>query len=396
MNDQQSRLILSILMLVILVSVVLAWLGVLPPDRTAELLLNGSAVHPAEPSAPAGQSDLPGSDEPVLLPLTIDRSEPAVESEIALRRWPQVSAIPAIRSIDLSVYTGRERDAHPLSGITVFLDPGHGGHDSGATYPAHAQNPINTEADINLAVSHKVKAQLEALGATVEMIRTQDDWQSIFYRIAYTNKVLWERFKTDLEAAGYSTAEVEHLGPLMDEVMTINSDFDSAGGRGVMSGVGASFDLRLLLDLAYQYPDVLYLSIHCNALEDNDPTGGLQVFFLDSAGAYREENDFARQHENIALAAPVYQLYRDAERERLAILIRDGILEQIPELKYTGQADIQSKNYAVLRELNLTGALIELGFLSSPEDRELLLDDTANQQMAEAIADAVYRYYCQP
>lgn len=396
MNDQQSHLILSILMLVILVSVVLAWLGVLPPDNSAELLLRGDTLSHGQTEAPADQPAAPAENDPDRLTLPVDQAEPAVESETALRRWPQISAIPTIRTVDLSGYAGRERKDSPLAGITVFLDPGHGGQDSGAIYPAHTQDPLYTEADINLAVSQKAKVQLEALGATVYLIRERDDWQSIFYRIAYANKVLWERFKTDLAAAGYSTGEVDHLGPLMDEIMAINSDFDSEGGRGVMRGVGARADLRLLLDLAYQYPDALYLSIHCNALEDDDPTGGLQVFYLDSAGAYREENDFALQHENIAQAAPVYQLYRDADRKRLAILIRDGILEQIPELKYTGQADIQTKNYAVLRELNLTGALIELGFLSSPRDREILLNDNANQQMAEALADAVYRYYCQP
>lgn len=58
----------------------------------------------------------------------------------------------------------------PLSGITIMLDPGHGGSDSGAVGPL-----INyPEKDINLKTSLKLRDELEALGAKVLMTRTSD------------------------------------------------------------------------------------------------------------------------------------------------------------------------------------------------------------------------------
>ncbi len=401
MNNQKTRLLLSFLMLVLLVTVILSWLGVLPADSTGDKILGlipDESIQAAEPDPAESEISVetnPSIDQSQLLQLNLSESPAISGAENGLQRWPDESTLPDLIKVDLSAYQNWEKSEQALTGITVFLDPGHGGHDSGATYPAHAQKPEINESEVNLAVSLKTKAQLEALGATVYLIREQDEWLSIFYRVAYANKRILERFQADLVNAGYQTLAVDSLMPAMDEIMTKNSDFDSDGGRGIMSGVGARPSLRTLLDVGYQYPDVLFLSIHCNALEDNDPTGGLQVYYLDAATAYTKENEFAKENENLALAAPVYQYYRNDARARLANLILDGILDQIPELKYPGLSDVQTENFAVLRELNVTSVLIELGFLSSPEDRKILMNDNQRQKMAQAIADAVYQYYCQ-
>ncbi|MDD2534688.1 MAG: N-acetylmuramoyl-L-alanine amidase [Eubacteriales bacterium] len=408
MNNQKARLMLSILMLVALLTVALAWLGVLPSDETASRLSQNDIKDKRDPAdrgdagdegdeGTAATANLTNPDTGLpLKDLTIDASEIIHVADNSLKKWPAKSSIETLHSVDLADYLGRDRASKPLEGITVFLDPGHGGIDSGATYPAHSSNPEVNESDINLAVAFKTRDELAGLGATVVLIREDNQWLSIFYRIAFTGQALLERFKSDLVAAGYQSSQVNALGPAMDEIMRINSDFDQDGGRGIMSGVGMQNDLRLLLDIEAQYPEILYLSIHCNALEDNDPMGGLQVYYLDNEAVYQQENEFGLQHENITEAKPVYQFYRDAERARLANLIRNGILDEIPTLEYQGLADVQTENYAVLRETNLTSVLIELGFLSSPVDRPILKNSSQQQLMAQAIANAVYQFYCTP
>lgn len=58
-----------------------------------------------------------------------------------------------------------------LTGVTVFIDAGHGGKDIGAP----GLNPnVNFEAERNLALAYKIKAELESIGATVVMSRTSD------------------------------------------------------------------------------------------------------------------------------------------------------------------------------------------------------------------------------
>ncbi len=62
-----------------------------------------------------------------------------------------------------------------LTGIKIVIDAGHGGKDIGA--PGLRPN-TNTEAERNLSLAYKLKAKLEAYGATVIMTRTNDTTMS--------------------------------------------------------------------------------------------------------------------------------------------------------------------------------------------------------------------------
>ena len=69
----------------------------------------------------------------------------------------------------------------PLAGITIMLDPGHGGSDSGA------QGPLGlayAEKTINLNTALKLRTELELLGAKVLMTRTADVTLSLADRLA--------------------------------------------------------------------------------------------------------------------------------------------------------------------------------------------------------------------
>lgn len=59
----------------------------------------------------------------------------------------------------------------PLSGLTILVDPGHGGYDGGA----RAQDSGVWEKHINLQVALKTEAALKAQGAQVVMTRREDD-----------------------------------------------------------------------------------------------------------------------------------------------------------------------------------------------------------------------------
>lgn len=59
----------------------------------------------------------------------------------------------------------------PLSGLTILVDPGHGGYDGGA----RARDSGVWEKHINLQVALKTEAALKAQGAQVVMTRREDD-----------------------------------------------------------------------------------------------------------------------------------------------------------------------------------------------------------------------------
>ncbi len=66
----------------------------------------------------------------------------------------------------------KERNSTSVSGKVIMLDPGHGGSDPGAIGSVVVGSSNVHEATLNLSIANKIKAKLEALGATVLMTRT--------------------------------------------------------------------------------------------------------------------------------------------------------------------------------------------------------------------------------
>ena len=72
----------------------------------------------------------------------------------------------------------RQRPPETLSGTVIYIDPGHGGSDPGAPLTAsHAT--LNHEKQVTLLMALKLKAKLEAKGATVHITRTTDAYFSL-------------------------------------------------------------------------------------------------------------------------------------------------------------------------------------------------------------------------
>jgi N-acetylmuramoyl-L-alanine amidase len=71
---------------------------------------------------------------------------------------------------------------HGASGLTVVLDPGHGGHDSGAVGPAGTR-----EAAVNLAVAIRMRACLEEAGVRAAMTRRADVYIPLRERVEQAN-----------------------------------------------------------------------------------------------------------------------------------------------------------------------------------------------------------------
>lgn len=69
-----------------------------------------------------------------------------------------------------------------LSGITVMLDVGHGGYDGGAV--GEHDGLYAEEADCNLALAHALRKELESIGATVIMNRTEDETLTVDERLS--------------------------------------------------------------------------------------------------------------------------------------------------------------------------------------------------------------------
>lgn len=74
-----------------------------------------------------------------------------------------------------------------LDGLTIVLDPGHGGADFGVD-PAGSGL---TEKELTLAIALRMRDQLAALGAAVYLTRATEDYVTLNARVRFSNALLF-------------------------------------------------------------------------------------------------------------------------------------------------------------------------------------------------------------
>ncbi|WP_434381774.1 N-acetylmuramoyl-L-alanine amidase family protein [Melittangium boletus] len=216
----------------------------------------------------------------------------------------------------------------------VVVDPGHGGIKEGATSPKGVR-----EKDIALQIARRVRAHLEKdLGAQVLMTRDEDMDLDLPARVDFSNK---------------------------------------------------------------QRPDV-FLSIHCNAMPTKRTRArvqGLETYFL-SANASNATARAAADREN-AEAPATRQARRDST---LALILQDlertETHQDSSRLAYaihpklvsaTGGSDrgVLQAPFYVLNGVEAPAVLIEVGYLSHPEEGRRLGNADYQETLATAIVDGV-------
>lgn len=278
------------------------------------------------------------------------------------------SVVPGTAFLALSEAGG------PLAGKVILLDPGHGGADPGCVYPA--EHPELLESSINLQVAKQAKQALEQQGATVVLLRTADVWSSLYQRLGLTHLYCLQ-YASQVGRNPFSQAEQAELVDELEQVVAANSNLKSA--QGIFRGPGVSPQLRQLMQLEQQLTDLLLLSIHVNSNQDSSPHG-TQVYYINDAEANSQpsaENYTGRNGpQNAALAEHLYA----------------AITAAVPELRTSAQATLP-QNLAVLREHNLTGVLIELGFITNPIDRVHLASPQSIEKICAGIAQGCIRFF---
>ena len=224
--------------------------------------------------------------------------------------------------------------------FTLVIDPGHGGHDAGAL------GAISKEKNINLAVALRFGKYVEQNLPEVRVIDTR---------------------KTDV------------FIPLSERANIANR---------------ANADL--------------FISVHTNALPAGKVARGFETYTL---GMHRAKDNLdvaMRENSVISMEKDYQQRYqgfdpRSSESYIIFEFIQGKNMERSVELArmiQRGVCDganrpdkgVHQAGFLVLRETSMPGCLIELGFITTPDEERLLNNDSRVDDIARGIYEAFAKY----
>ena len=228
----------------------------------------------------------------------------------------------------------------PAKEFLVVLDPGHGGEDPGAVNKDGVR-----EKHIVLDIAKKISLRLKnEPGINVKLTREDDLFLPLATRV---------RIAQVLNA---------------DLFLSIHADsFTNARPRGasvfVLSKKGASSKLAS------------HLAEHANL---SDRVGGINTSSASSTAV------------DVALTG----IFKDG-KERASRNIAQLTLDHLSLINVVHGKEIHAAGFAVLKSPAIPSALVEVGFISNPNDAKLLLDNTYRNRVAEQIAAAIVEYKAQ-
>ncbi|MBP5530684.1 MAG: N-acetylmuramoyl-L-alanine amidase, partial [Lentisphaeria bacterium] len=125
----------------------------------------------------------------------------------------------------------------------------------------------------------------------------------------------------------------------------------------------------------------LFVSIHFNAAEKKS-FHGIETFALTPAGA-------ASTSGGPPLNKRFFGNFFDANNLLLAYTIQKALLRR------TGAFDrgVKRARFAVLKDIDAPGVLVEVGFVSNPREEQMMLNPAYRDKIARGIAEGIIVYH---
>ncbi|HEX9940829.1 MAG TPA: N-acetylmuramoyl-L-alanine amidase [Thermoanaerobaculia bacterium] len=246
----------------------------------------------------------------------------------------------------VEVPTGPAVPRETAPGIrTIVIDPGHGGTETGAIGPSGVP-----EKELTLQLSRELASKIaQRVGARVVLTRYDDATLPLDTRTAIANQNQGDLFisvhlNSSLGSGAFGT-ETYFLSPQATDARAARAaQAENAGNAGAAGKAPAT---------------------PATTGEDAAAQQDLQLILWDLA-----------------------QSHHMAESQRFANLVQ-GELNQTLQLKDRG---VKQAPFRVLMGATMPAVLVELGFVSNPEEEKKLKDPAYRDQLVDALARAVARY----
>ncbi len=228
------------------------------------------------------------------------------------------------------------RVERPAERPLIFIDAGHGGRDPGASGTG------SRESAVTLAAALALKQELERTGRyRVRLTRESDAYVALYRRVA----------------------------------------------------------------IARQADADLFISLHADAGAD-PATRGASVYTLSEQGAGRAVREFTRGenwHRSLNLPG------RDPSVDRILLdMTQRATQNRSAQLARTLLGELEGADHPMLRRSHrdaglavllapdVPAVLLEMGFITNPEDERMLNDSRARRRLMRAVADGIDRYFREP
>jgi N-acetylmuramoyl-L-alanine amidase len=275
---------------------------------------------------------------------------------------------------------------------TIVVDAGHGGHDNGAT--GQYENSLRSkEKDVTLAISKKVVAELKKQLPELNIVptRTTDIYQPVNDKARIANE-----YKGDLFLCIHADSGPLKTGRRQIGTRTVTRYKVTYTGKGKK---------RKKKSTPYQVTEPVYeyfklplkasgTSVYIFAAHK---TSAKLKAIMDEVGEFEiETNEGDSTYTPIDFSSPgnktiaqIYATRYQMKSDLLASMVND-------EVEKTGRIALgvnqRQVGIAVLQATSMPAILIETGFINNPEDERYINSDSGQQEMAEAITQAVIRY----
>jgi N-acetylmuramoyl-L-alanine amidase len=154
----------------------------------------------------------------------------------------------------------------------------------------------------------------------------------------------------------------------------------------------------------------LFISFHCNASENKSAHGidtwvmglhksdaNLAVARAENSAMLKEkdyEQNYGGFNPNSPESAVMFSLYSAAYLNN-SIMLADKVQRNLIATTHLRDRGVNQAGYWVLWAVSMPSILIEMGFLTNPEEEKYLSDEKHKQEIAEAIYRGFASYYTQ-
>lgn len=221
--------------------------------------------------------------------------------------------------------------------VTIVIDPGHGGEDSGAIGARGSK-----EKDVVLAIGKRLKAKIEQQPSMrVVMTRNADFFVPLGTRVQKARAVQADLF------------------------ISIHADaFTQPSARGssvfVLSEKGASSTAARLLAQRENAADLI---------------GGVNI----------------KKHDK-QLASVLLDLSTTAQIKS-SLTLGNAVLKEMGNINRLHKGSVEQAAFAVLKAPDIPSILVETAFISNPEEEAKLNNDAHQEEIANAILNGIQKYF---